>query len=223
YILTNDITLTEEWTPIGVDSNSPFTGILDGNGYSVLGMSITSENSGYVGFVGYNQGTIRNLNLGIKYTDEIADTTGKAVINVSSSLSSYTHLYVGGLAAYNDTDGVIINCEVASYITVEMVYESRDMYTGGIAGYNNGSVTESYLITELETSFDEELLLPGTEYRGAFVGFHALSGVINDCRYERIVPSADFVSVACGNQNDEATFGQYSATFGSTTQDEWDV
>ncbi|MDD4316027.1 MAG: leucine-rich repeat protein, partial [Clostridia bacterium] len=61
YILTNDITLTEEWTPIGVDSNSPFTGILDGNGYSVLGMSITSENSGYVGFVGYDQGTIRNL------------------------------------------------------------------------------------------------------------------------------------------------------------------
>lgn len=222
YILTNNITLDEEWVPIGIDQNSPFTGILDGNGYSILNLTITNENFGYVGLVGYNNGTIRNLNLGIIYIDEAASNTGKAVINVESGLNSYQNFYAGGLVGYNGTDGVITNCEVAADITVHIFCENRSMYVGGMVGYNEGEVTDCYLKTSLTTSFEEGLITPGTEWRGAFAGFHELSGRIDSCRYQRIVPSPDFVSVACGNQNDQLTFGEYSATFGETTQDVWD-
>ncbi len=222
YILTNDITLDEEWVPIGISHISPFTGILDGNGYSILNLTVTNENHGYAGLIGYNRGTIRNLNLGIVYTDEVASNIGKAVINVDSALGSYQSFYAGGLVGYNDTEGVIINCEVAADITVTISAENRNMYVGGMVGYNDGKITDCDLKTSLTTSFKEDLVTPGTELRGAFAGFHALSGIIDSCRYQRIVPSSDFVSVACGNQNDELTFGQYSATFGATTQDVWD-
>lgn len=222
YILTNDIILDEEWVPIGIDASAPFTGIIDGNGYSIFNMTVTNKNSGYVGFVGYNKGIIRNLNLGISYIEEQPDTTNKAVINVESSENP--NFYAGGMVAYNDTQGVITNCKVAVDITVHITSEGSNMYVGGMVGYNKGQIKDSYLKTQLNTSFDEGLVTPGNESRGAFAGFHAITEKSNivSCRYERIVPSADFVSVACGNQNDPLTFGPYSATTGVTTQDGWD-
>ena len=42
YILKNDITLSEEWTPIG-SSDNPFTGIFDGNGYTIDNLTVTKK------------------------------------------------------------------------------------------------------------------------------------------------------------------------------------
>lgn len=42
YILDNDITLTDEWQPIG-NENEPFTGIFDGNDYTIYNLTVTKR------------------------------------------------------------------------------------------------------------------------------------------------------------------------------------
>ena len=58
YELSNDITLTENWIPIG----ATFTGTFDGKGYSISGITISSNNQ-YVGFFNQVSGTVRNTHL----------------------------------------------------------------------------------------------------------------------------------------------------------------
>lgn len=65
YILQNDIDLSEyeNFDPIGSQS-SPFTGLLDGNGYTISGLKIDRSGSGYQGLFGYaRNATIKDLTL----------------------------------------------------------------------------------------------------------------------------------------------------------------
>ena len=124
--LTKDIALscsaTNQWVPIGscnVDNGNlaqsttdkkVFAGIFDGNGYTISGVYIDS-NENYVGLFGYNKGTIQNLKL--------KDST------IKSSKS-----YVGGIVAYNT--GKILNCH--NYANV--VSNSSKGVSGGISAYS---------------------------------------------------------------------------------------
>ncbi|MDR1122325.1 MAG: hypothetical protein LBM08_15625, partial [Dysgonamonadaceae bacterium] len=57
YKLTADITLTEEWTPIGT-----FKGTLDGDGHIISGLVINASHSDRIALFSITQGaTIRNL------------------------------------------------------------------------------------------------------------------------------------------------------------------
>lgn len=56
YILGNDITLTDEWTPIG-NSENPFTGIFNGNGYIINNLTV-SKKTDEMGFFGATNGAI---------------------------------------------------------------------------------------------------------------------------------------------------------------------
>ncbi len=95
YVLLNNIDLGNiEWSPIGTEEN-PFTGILDGNGNTASGLSITKTTDGVAGLFGYNAGTIKNLTVS---GDIDADATG----------SENNVAYIGGIAGYNG--GTINNC-----------------------------------------------------------------------------------------------------------------
>lgn len=220
YILTNDIELIDEWVPIGLDSEWPFTGILDGNGYTINNMSITQENEGYLGFIGYNKGIIRNLKLGIKRIEtEFADTTTKAIIHLQSEVN-YQTLYVGGIVGYNDTVGQIINCEIATEIVITSTTENRSIYAGGIAGYNKGKIKNTYIIVELDATMGGESDSDEL-YIGSLVGYHQLLAEIQTCRYDRIVSSQLTQTKACGNESIIEDFGLYIDTLGTTTQSGW--
>lgn len=56
YILDNDITLSDEWTPIG-SPDEPFTGIFDGNGYIIDNLTVTKKTDD-MGFFGAAKGAI---------------------------------------------------------------------------------------------------------------------------------------------------------------------
>lgn len=60
YVLDNDITLTEEWEPIGNDEY-PFIGVFDGNGYTIYNLTVTKK-SDNMGFFGATEGaTLKNI------------------------------------------------------------------------------------------------------------------------------------------------------------------
>lgn len=62
YKLMADISLTSKWTPFASDPAYPFTGVFDGNGFTISDIEILSgSNNGFFGFV--QNATIRNLNL----------------------------------------------------------------------------------------------------------------------------------------------------------------
>lgn len=48
YMLANDITMSGEWKPIG-SSDKPFTGIFDGNGYTIDSLTASAEANGFFG------------------------------------------------------------------------------------------------------------------------------------------------------------------------------
>ena len=66
YVLKNDITLSDaEWTPIGT-SDRPFTGTLDGKGYTIKGLTVgngakddSNNNKAFFGFT--NGATVQNI------------------------------------------------------------------------------------------------------------------------------------------------------------------
>lgn len=97
-----------EWTPIGISSDAPFSGIYDGQGYSIEEIECVqnidqSTNSGLFGFV---NGSIAN------------------VVIKSGKLKG---TYAGGIAAQSlGDDAVIANC--INYATI------NGKYAGGIAG-----------------------------------------------------------------------------------------
>ena len=141
YILMNDIDISETapggdwddgrgWTPIG----PKFTGVFDGNGFSVIGMNInvTSLPAGaptdyYTGLFAKNSGTIKNL----------AMVGGSASIGLTDK-----NVYYGTIAGRNG--GTIENCSNESDFSCVIGSGSNfSGYTGGITGYNAGTVIES--------------------------------------------------------------------------------
>ena len=150
YQVMNNITLTENWTPIGTETN-PFAGYFDGGGYTISNLTITG--STLTGFFGHinNVCFVENLHLqigsaginGTNYTGGIAGKAQNAYIDncsVSGGSISTNNQDAGGIAGYVDRDGVIHNC----YTTSNVISTSKN--SGGIAGtlYVDASINNCY-------------------------------------------------------------------------------
>ncbi|MFA7127065.1 MAG: hypothetical protein WC182_05910, partial [Bacilli bacterium] len=153
YTLTNDIDFDGQvWEPYD------FYGVLNGNGYSIINMKLVKNtlNSSYGLFI-YNYGYITRLSFPNVYynineqvgqslgvvaaynmssgTIENIAVTGTIIVNSSSSNSNE----VGGIVGYN------------MYGTINKVYFIGDVsggswWVGGIAGFNEGLVANSFSI-----------------------------------------------------------------------------
>ena len=162
YKLMNDIDLGKEtatggsydymgngWEPIGSNgsySRKDFTGVLDGNGYSIknLNIHIKTDPQGlgteaYVGLFSGNSGTIKNLTL-----KDVDINNTKLKENV----------YLGGIVAYNS--GTIENCKITGIIKNGMGSLTGDgkIITGGISGYNKGTISKCGAMSQLEEKSD---------------------------------------------------------------------
>jgi hypothetical protein len=116
YRLMADIDLEGvTWTPIGTIS-TPFIGVLDGNGFSIMNLNINLSTQDNIGLFGRNSGVIHDLTL-----------EGGTVRGRGS---------VGSLVGYNT--GEIINCTVRGITDV-----NGSSNIGGLVGQNTGSITDS--------------------------------------------------------------------------------
>ena len=121
YVLMNDIDCQGlSFVPIGNSESNAFTGQFDGQGYTIS--NYVSSNADYVGIIGYNRGTVRNLNV----KDFVYDV---------SSVSNNT-VNIGGIVGYNA--GVIEQCAV---INGDITATMNNTCRGGlVCGYNIGNV-----------------------------------------------------------------------------------
>ena len=145
YLLANDIDLSgyPNWTPIGTfnpnspQANCPFSGVFDGQGYSITGLKM-SGNEDSKGLFGYTySGAIRNVvirNPEIEGKDQVGALVGyqaysnqgiKNCAVIGGKIQGRSH--VGGLVGYME-ESPIQNC----YSTCEVI--AMDFYAGGIVG-----------------------------------------------------------------------------------------
>jgi len=118
YVLGSSINLSGQWTPI-----PNFYGVLDGNGYTVSGMNITTIRQRQMAFVGMNYGQICNLVL-----------TNVNIHHGAHHTTEWTN--VAGIVGENMPSRSIINCTVRGTIEINRYYGT----TGGIVGWNYGRV-----------------------------------------------------------------------------------
>ncbi|MDR0863883.1 MAG: T9SS type A sorting domain-containing protein [Candidatus Symbiothrix sp.] len=123
YVLTNDISLTSDWTPIGKDS--PFAGILDGNYHVIRNLKIKNPTSNYTGlFARTDNAVIQNL--GIENAEVIGGT------------STTTGNFVGILA------GMISNSTIQNVYIANSRVEGQT-WVGSFAGRINGAQRSSVI------------------------------------------------------------------------------
>lgn len=107
-----------DFSPVG-NNTHPFKGTFDGQGHTlnITYIDNTGDLYDYVGFIGYNEGIIRNLR----------------VTNMYMRVSKY-----GGLiCAYNS--GIVEQCQASGSI-LDSDNEDNSIYAGGVVGDNVGKV-----------------------------------------------------------------------------------
>ena len=120
YKLTADINMSGvAFEPIGNENEGAFTGTIDGAGYTISNLNINLPENKYVGFVGYLEGTVKNLNL----------------VNVDAS----GYRYVGGIVGYAENGSLITQSELTGTITGN--FQVIELSVGGIVGYSEGLVS----------------------------------------------------------------------------------
>ncbi len=107
-VLKNNINLNNRaWTPIGKANEVAFSGIFDGNGYTISNLNCNIPNGEFVGLFGWSGGTVANLTV-------TGSVKGKE--------------WVGGIVGYSM--GMVTNC-------INKCNVSGDDAVGGITGANN--------------------------------------------------------------------------------------
>lgn len=118
--LENDIDLGgKEWTPIGYKRVYAFSGIFDGNGYTVKNFVISNEDIIQKGFFGFLKGEVYNLSVDCQIKG-----SGK----------------IGTLVACNE--GKIACCGATFYIKLKN--RDSDIQVGGLVCINEGIIERSY-------------------------------------------------------------------------------
>ena len=118
--LTEDISLTEDWTPIGIDRNHQYTGTFDGGNKTITGLTVTESNeyAGLFGRIG-SGGTVKNVKLENVWIE-----------------SDFWNTCIGGVAGYSY--GTLECCVVSGSV----ICKASSSNAGGVVGYQlGGSIT----------------------------------------------------------------------------------
>lgn len=191
------------WVPIGTH-DTPFLGNFDGKKHSISGIIMDSLSQNAALF-GYNQGTIKNVNVD-KSLLSGSWVAGIAVHNygtIDSCLVNakiYTMMGGAGIAVHNGLNAKVANSEfVGSFSAKSLVWEKRDslnlkwIFDSSIKGFINGGIVSlnEGNIQNVNSRGNSLFILPctyvhsqnsdygkGMFYYGGIVGYNAQSGII---------------------------------------------
>ena len=125
FLLMADIDLAGvNLVPVG-NSNTKFNGVFDGNYHIVSNAAIDQLYGDHIGIFGYaGNGEIMNL--------------------IAENVNITARRWVGGVVGYNES-GSIISCYSSGVVTGNEKSNFDGNYTGGLVGYNGGSVGSCWL------------------------------------------------------------------------------
>lgn len=137
FALTNDISLSGDWTPIGTATHK-FSGNLDGAGHSITGLYINGavENAALFGVISGNV-TIENLSLNNVYIN----TTGNKAAGLVAFIGNKEALACNTTISGVTVSGTIIGAEKVAGIVAQAPYSNTTGTTTLENCTNNAAVT----------------------------------------------------------------------------------
>jgi hypothetical protein len=187
YVLMNDIDATDTATwnagqgfaPLCTTTATSFTGVLDGRGFAIDGLTIAR--TGYGSLFVHLYGTVKKLHM--TNIDNTLSVSGAAIASLCYAPAKIEYCFVSGVvaggasgsvmagvAAYNHS-GAISHCVSATSVSTG---SATTVYLGGIVGHNlsGGTVTEclAYGPVQVKT------------YSGGAIGFN--SGIATRTYYD---------------------------------------
>lgn len=210
YELINDIDMSSfgNFTPIGIDTNTYFSGTLNGKGFKIknLTINLTRTNVGLFGFT--QNATIQNV--------------GIENANVTSNMQNY----VGILVGYHFDNSVISNCYTTGTV-------SGQYGVGGLVGYSSGLIQNSFSYANvtgkgrvgglighgisssaiIQKSYSTGLVTVTPDpnlYNGGLVGSHADSSKVTDSYYDTITSGQ---TISAGGTGKTTTEMKTQSTF----------
>ena len=207
--LAGNITLTDEWTPIGdKDKNTyGYTGTFDGGGYTITGLKVSSGK--YIGLFALvnSGGVVKNLHLagvtlsGSWYAGGVAGWSEGTILGCTVSAGRVTasgaSASAGGIVGSNDGD--VIGCMVSGEMKGSRGSDTSPPYgnAGGIVGYNMGAITGCCFVGGSVTADD---------HAGGVVGleriFDSNSSIITDCYWQAGTDGSPSAGVGEGDNED---------------------
>jgi len=205
---TTNIRDFELWTPI-----NNFTGVFDGNGYSISGLLYRTTTSECGMFVNLS-GCVKNLTIDdsyfiCQYTDikkniggicNVLETNGRLLnchfngtIDIDQGTSEKHN--VGGIVGYNK--GLITDCSVSGNIK-SCVYADK-FGVGGIAGRNLGTISFCHNTATISNSYVTTSYSDSTKYSitGGIVGYSE-NGNVTDCYNDGTISGYGFIGGIVG-------------------------
>jgi hypothetical protein len=189
YIIMNDIDCGPiTFVSVGNDT-APFTGSLDGQGYTLDGLYISAPSTDYQGLIGYagSGAVITNVILtdvdvtGSNYVGGLVGKNAGTVTNSHATGNVTGSNYAGGLVGNNA--GTVTNSHATGNVT-------GSNYAGGLVGNNAGTVTNShatgnvtgtdfivgglvgYNYSTISNSYATGNVTGGNDYVGGLVGYN---------------------------------------------------
>ena len=172
--LTGDITLTEEWTPIGNFENR-YTGTFDGGGHTITGLTVTTSDQ-YAGLFGYigSGGTVKDVTLEevkIESNNDMSAVGGVA----GRSYGALENCSVSGSVSGSDIAGGVVGYQSGGFLTG--CSSSATVNAGGVAGGVAGLTDSGATLTACYATGDVTLESSGTGsyFAGGVVGINTVS------------------------------------------------
>jgi hypothetical protein len=160
YLINTDIDLGEhEWVPIGYseDGVRPFSGYLDGGGYSISNMRINS----------FMEKISVGLFMSVKNDRDFAE---RGIANLNIAGMEISRIFGGGGLA-GENHSILENCSVTGYIEGG----GGGAYVGGLVGINYGT------IKKCATSAVVKVVVGEMDSTGGLVGYNAPRGIVEGC------------------------------------------
>ncbi len=184
FKLISDIELTGTWNPIGQENgnNLAFSGIFDGQGFTISNLLINNDNlpaGEYAGLFGYTRGaTIKNVNL--------ADVAVSGTVNVGALVGkSYNTTVENSIVSGevrgsgNNIGGLVGHAEETSInrSSVSGIVAGGADRVGGLVGYMAGSSSLGNANIAYSSS---DVKVSGADAIGGLVGFTLTQCQISD-------------------------------------------
>jgi hypothetical protein len=235
------------WTPIG-NTTTPFTGAYDGDGHAIAGLTISRPDEDKVGLFGLlgsssDSGLVKNLAV----TD--ANVQGRSFVGAVSGHNDWGDILscsasgtvsavdekAGGLVGFNW--GGVVNCFSKCNV-------SGNSYVGGLVGYNDDYIRNSYAIRgtvtadgqylgglagwnqrKVENSYSAVLVTGGAADAGGLIGGTASGGTVSGSFWDEYVSGMSVSDGGSGKTNElmrkQSTFT--GAGWDFTTVWAWDA
>lgn len=148
YTLMNNLDMAGvSWNGIGGPAfTNPFTGKLDGNGFTIANLSEVESSRGYSGLL-------------MNYVGSAGQIENLRMANLTYEIRADNTAYMGGIVGI--LQGAIVNSSFEGSVLIRESVDRRAYYIGGISGSGAGAIT----------AVDNQIDLDGGGFSGFLSGF----------------------------------------------------